>query len=535
MNFGLIDIADAHGAVLAHSLQVGKLRFSKGLVLNADDVKNLRDAGVLQVTIAKLDVDEIDENVAAQQIGATLGGQGIHITDPVAGRVNLVASCAGVCQLQPDIINKMNRIDEALTIATLADFSRVSIGTLLATIKVIPYGAKQKSVQNVNACVTPDTIQVHGFIPQTVDLILTKTDGFKPSLLPKGAKAISDRIAPLGLSIQNRTDVSHEPKDVARAIEQSKADIVLILGASATSDRRDVIPAGISMAGGQVSRFGMPVDPGNLLVIGKRKDMHIVGLPGCARAPNLNGVDWVLERLAAGMHVGYDDIADMGVGGLLKEIPQRIHPRSKTRSNDGPSVGVLLAAGASSRMLGDDKLLREIDGQSLLRRSALSMLESDLAHVYVAIQAGSDAHRNTLDGLPVKIVEVTDAVQGMSASIRTAMAAIPTDTRVIVLGLADMPDITADHYNTLLAAHDPKQDNLIVRPITPMGQRGNPVLFDIRFKENLLSITGDQGARDIVKSVPEFVHEVTMSDEAVACDLDTPKAWDRWLSCRMHE
>ena len=211
---------------------------------------------------------------------------------------------------------------------------------------------------------------------------------------------------------------------------------------------------------------------------------------------------------------------------------QGIHQRRKTRSSNGLTVGVLLAAGASSRMLGDDKLLREIDGQSLLRRSALSMLKSDLEYVFVAIGAGSDVHRNALDDLPVEIVEVTDAAQGMSASIRSAIAAIPADTRVIVLGLADMPDITPDHYNALLAAHDPKQNNFIVRPITPTGKRGNPVLFDIRFKQNLLSITGDEGARDIVKSMPEFVCEIAMMDDAVTCDLDTPMAWDHWLSRR---
>ena len=71
----------------------------------------------------------------------------------------------------------------------------------------------------------------------------------------------------------------------------------------------------------------MPVDPGNLLFLGEYADAPVVGLPGCARSPALNGVDWVLERLSAGLPVTSDDVAAMGVGGLLKEMPGRPQPR----------------------------------------------------------------------------------------------------------------------------------------------------------------------------------------------------------------
>jgi molybdenum cofactor cytidylyltransferase len=224
-----------------------------------------------------------------------------------------------------------------------------------------------------------------------------------------------------------------------------------------------------------------------------------------------------------------ENIVAVGVGCLLKETPQRIQPRSKTQTANGPKVGLLLAAGASSRMLGDDKLLREIDGVALLRRSAQSMLNANIDQVFVSIRSNSPAHKNALADLPVTIVEVTDAAAGMSASIRAGVAAIPNDTSMIVLGLADMPDITAQHYNLIIGAHNAAQNRLIIRPVTPAGKRGNPVLFDARFTENLYTIEGDQGARDILKSVPEFIHHVQMNNDAVAIDLDTPAAWNRWL------
>ncbi len=103
--------------------------------------------------------------------------------------------------------------------------------------------------------------------------------------------------------------------------------MVIVFGASALCDFDDVIPAAIRAAGGEVLRAGMPVDPGNLLVLGRLGETPVIGAPGCARSPKENGFDWVLDRLIAGLDVTSDDIAGMGVGGLLMEIPTRPQPR----------------------------------------------------------------------------------------------------------------------------------------------------------------------------------------------------------------
>ena len=110
---------------------------------------------------------------------------------------------------------------------------------------------------------------------------------------------------------------------MAAALAGLPGEMALILTGSATSDLHDTAPNAVRLAGGQVARFGMPVDPGNLLFHGKHAGRPVIGLPGCARSPALNGADWVLERFACGLDPSDDDIAAMGVGGLLKEIPVR--------------------------------------------------------------------------------------------------------------------------------------------------------------------------------------------------------------------
>ena len=107
------------------------------------------------------------------------------------------------------------------------------------------------------------------------------------------------------------------------------AELVIVFGASAIADRRDVIPSALEAAGGRIEHFGMPVDPGNLLLIGDLQGRPVLGAPGCARSPKENGFDWVLMRLLAGLPVSRADIARMGVGGLLMEIVTRPQPREE--------------------------------------------------------------------------------------------------------------------------------------------------------------------------------------------------------------
>src|SRR3546814_13976020 len=94
-------------------------------------------------------------------------------------------------------------------------------------------------------------------------------------------------------------------------------DILMMSGASAIVDRRDVLPAGLVAAGGRVTHFGMPVDPGNLMLMGELDGSPAVGLPGCARSPKGNGLDWVLQRPAAGLTVAPPDVMRTAAGGPL--------------------------------------------------------------------------------------------------------------------------------------------------------------------------------------------------------------------------
>lgn len=529
MIFGAEHVGDAAGAVLAHSMRAGGVKFSKGAVLSEKDCTALLAAGITQVIVARLGKDDLGENSAASLLGQAALGPALCASLPVAGRVNLIAKSAGVVTLDADAVAAVNGVDEAITIATLAPFARVREGALIATIKIIPYGVEKSLVDQAISKISTGMIMLHPFQPRQADVILTRVSGQKDSLLSKAEAQIEARLAAVNWSLGAVSHVAHETGAITRALAGAK-NPVLILGGSATSDRRDVIPSAIAQAGGAVLRLGMPVDPGNLLVLGRLGDCPVVGLPGCVRSPALNGADFVLERIAAGLPLGGGDIAAMGVGGLLKETPGRIQPRLGGAKQSGARVGILLAAGASSRMGREDKLLREIDGKPLLRHSAEAALRSKLDELVVVIEAGNQAKRAALAGLACRVVETDRAALGMSESLRRGVNAVGGAAAVMIL-LADQPNVGAGLINRLLAAFDPKQGARIICPRTPSGLRGQPVLFDGAYLEMLGAISGDQGAREVIASDPEAVLDVEVSENDLV-DLDTPQAWAAWEASR---
>ncbi len=330
MKFGPIPLKDAEGVILAHSLSLPDGPLRKGTVLDADILARLKAAGFESVVAAQLEPSDVSEDVAAEMIGNRLRPPGLKLGRVFTGRVNLEAESAGVIILDEAAIAGLNAVDEGLTLATLPNMTRVAPGQLVATVKIIPYGLPKDIVSRGVAVLGTEAIALRAFRPGRAQLILTRTAGFKESLLKKGEETVRNRAEALGYDLGETKVVDHNEKAIAGALDPT-ADIILILGASATSDRADVAPAAVCRAGGRIDRFGMPVDPGNLLFLGKLKETPVVGLPGCARSPALNGVDWVLERIAAGIEIDGGAIAAMGVGGLLKEMPGRPQPRQPGR------------------------------------------------------------------------------------------------------------------------------------------------------------------------------------------------------------
>jgi molybdenum cofactor cytidylyltransferase len=324
MKFGAVRTELAEGAILAHSVPLAGGRLRKGHVLAAADIAALLQAGHAEVTVAQIEDGDLDEDQAAAQLAARLAGPGLRVSQAATGRVNLHAVGAGVARVDAAAIHAFNAVNPMITVATVPPFFRVDDGVMVATIKIISYAVPQVDV--ALACARgAGALSVLPPVFKTATLIETQI-GDTPS--DKGRQALAGRLDRFGLTLDPREIVAHDQAALSQTIAAATGDVVFILTASATSDVNDVGPAALRAAGGDVTQFGMPVDPGNLIFLGRLGQKPVIGLPGCARSPALNGADWVLERIICGVTLTPADFAQMGVGGLLKEIPTRPKPRA---------------------------------------------------------------------------------------------------------------------------------------------------------------------------------------------------------------
>ncbi len=528
MFFGKVATKDALGGILAHSMSLSDRVLKKGIWLEASDIAALEDAGVDQVVIARLDAGDVDENEAARRLGEALARGGVEARAPFAGRINLFAKASGLIDFDVARLQDLNLVNEAIAVSFLRPLSRVLEGQMIGTIKIIPYGIERRILDEALKVAEDCGVGVLPFDKRRASLILTRLEGMKESLIAKGERAVRSRLAPMGLEIGEVQLVAHEEEALSAALAAAREDFVLILTASATSDRADVAPWSVVQAGGKIERFGIPLDPGNLLFLGRLGEKCVVGLPGCVRSPVLNGADLVIERLMVGLELKGEDFARMGAGGFLKEAVMRPQPRLQSDADEGRGFAVVvLAAGVSSRMRGADKLLEKVGGVPLLRRLLDEGHKSQADGVYVVLpKAGFEARREWVRG--ENVIENAQSDEGMAASIRVAVQALAQEYEGIIFVLGDMPEIDAGHLDRLIAAYSAADGREIVRAASRDGVAGHPVLFGRRFFEPLLQIEGDAGAKGLIGSAREFLEIVRFEDDAPIVDLDTREAWENW-------
>ncbi|WP_201835923.1 molybdopterin-binding protein [Microvirga zambiensis] len=330
MKFGLVPVEEAIGALAAHSVRASGTTIKKGTLVSTEIALQLKQAGVGTIVAARLEAGDIAEDEASLRLAQSLAGGHVHVEAPFTGRSNLYAEESGVLLIDVDAINGFNAIDETMTAATLPAYKPVVAGDMVGTVKIIPYAIAEILLQKGLAELGRGALRVVPYSRSSVGVVSTLLPGLKPSVIDKTVAVLARRLDPANAKIMRESRVPHDAVVLAQELSElarGDAQLIIVFGASAIADRRDIVPSAIEMAGGRVDHFGMPVDPGNLLLVGSIAGKPVIGAPGCARSPKENGFDWILHRLLADIPVTRADIMSLGVGGLLMEIVSRPQPR----------------------------------------------------------------------------------------------------------------------------------------------------------------------------------------------------------------
>ena len=330
MFFGEVKTELSLNGILSSSIQVikdkHKIKISKGTIIDKNLVELLLINKVKYITCAMLDDDEIDENTAVYEISKKIidsKSSFIKIQDTKNGRCNLISNVDGIISFLPNQLFSINSITNDIGISSLKVFSKVKKNQVVASIKAIPFGIKKKQLQEI-INVSKNCFKILPFKKKIIHLIQTTNQNTSTKILEKTLKVTNERLSSCGISKIIEKKCSHDMKSISFQIKEcinENANIILIFGISAISDINDVIPQSIKKINGKILRLGMPVEPGNLILLAEiqnsKKNISIIGMPGCARSKKENGVDWILWRKLCDLKISSDDINHMGNGGLI--------------------------------------------------------------------------------------------------------------------------------------------------------------------------------------------------------------------------
>ena len=343
MKFAPVPITEALGQILGHNVvdENGRRCLRKGSPLSPEDLSLLKSLGRESVWTAVLDEGDVLEDDAALQVTEAAVSGAVRLTGPSTGRVNIHATALGVLHVKVEALVDFNEC-AGVTLATLPHRSVVGIDRMVATTKILPYAIPGSAVgRAIEVAHRSESILRVTPLPHKRAALIVAASAATQDKVTKGfEKALGQRLEALGSELVSAQGLVHQDlpgnlgteHQIAIAIREqidAGADMILLAGETAIQDEDDLAPRAVLLAGGEVLSFGAPVDPGNLLMLGRVGDIPIVGAPGCARSPKRNIVDLVLPRLLLGEELTGRDLTLLGHGGLLEDVAERPLPRKK--------------------------------------------------------------------------------------------------------------------------------------------------------------------------------------------------------------
>ena len=526
MWFGKLPIEQCAGCVLAHSVGTGKQRITKGTLLDDDLIRQLIDNNVSHLVVARCDDNDVAENEAASQIAvaAIQGAVGVRADKAHTGRMNIYASCDGLLSYRSESVVAANSVSEDITLSVLAPNQWVLTGRMIASAKIIPYAVDADALNSAVKLLGDIDLRVIKARQGKAVLIQTVLPSIKTITLDKTKAVTEQRLQSRSMSLMQELRCEHDQQALEACFKDAAAlapDMILIVGASAISDRKDVLPAAVMQCGGSVQRVGIPVDPGNLLMLAQYNDIQVLGLPGCARSPKHNGFDLLLDRMVCDLPVTDQWLNSLCIGGLLGEVHSRPQPR--VAAGGGRLVAALiLAAGTSSRAGKKNKLLHDYKGVPMLCSIVEAVQSSGVSGSLLVTGHQAELVEKTVEKYNIETRYCPGYANGMAHSIATGISALQNYDGVLVC-LGDMPHISSEVIDRIISASDENLVDSIFIPVCD-GQRGNPVMIGRSFFDALLQNEGDIGARNLIQQYPEKVTEVQIGSESVLKDYDTAEA-----------
>src|SRR4051812_35809387 len=220
MKFGPASPRDALGGVTVHTLRQGSLVLKKGTTVGPAEIEALTRADVKEIVVVRLEDGDVSEDLAAAAIAHAVAGAGVNVERAFTGRANLFAARAGVLVVDRAAVDRINAVDEAITLATLSAFKPVVEGEMIATVKLIPFGVEKRLCDAAVSAAGSNVLRVAPYVVKRVGVVSTVLPGLAPKVIEKTLRVTAERLAPAGAAIIGERRVPHDEETVAAAVKE---------------------------------------------------------------------------------------------------------------------------------------------------------------------------------------------------------------------------------------------------------------------------------------------------------------------------
>lgn len=329
-----VTVEKAIGTVLAHDLtqiipgEYKGPKFKKGHVITEEDVPVLLSMGKRHLYVLEKDDTDVHENEAALRIASKAAGNGIRLTDPAEGKIELIADMDGLLKIDRERLYELVSQDEIM-FATIHDNIVVRKGEKLAGTRIIPLFVPEDIMQKAEAVLADEPIiKIIPLKEMKVGVVTTGSEVYSGLIKDAFGPVLVKKFGALGSKVEKQLFADDDEEMIADCIRQlvdEGMDIIGITGGMSV-DPDDRTPSGIRKAGGEVISYGAPVLPGAMFMLSYIGDVPVVGLPGCVMYSRTSVFDLIVPRLLAGERVTKADINKLAVGGLCLNCEKCTYP-----------------------------------------------------------------------------------------------------------------------------------------------------------------------------------------------------------------
>ncbi len=532
MRTGEFDINRADGKILLNDIRLDTGVLTRGHKLTKEDILYLKMAGVKKITAAETGVADLSAENALSNLAPRICGQNIVYTAPQRNLCKIAAERDGIFICQENRIAKFNRMSERVALNTVSPYQNVRKGDIVAVLSVFPPAVEEDLLEEIDFKLSGNQplLNVEEARTEQAAVIYTKfyDDAAETAHFSAIVRKMVKSYTPLGLQFTAEYSCPHTVDGIAETVAHvaGRHRIVMIVPGLPSSHPDDTAAAALKTIVDSIVCDHIPQTDAPDLMIAVKRNSKIIHMPYnydkvsspltdkfvriAAKKEKINQTDFVC---------GPNVVLDQTVLSETEKASLIVPDHGKKNSKDPSIAAVILAAGIGMRAR-RNKLLVRVDGKPLFMKAVEAAVKSKASPIFVITGYDAESLEEHLENLDINILRNHDYASGVKTSIRLGLKSVPSSCDGALLIPADMPNVTSEHINRMIAAFGKEKERQLIVPACE-GRKHNPVLWSRELYSLADLAPEDSHLRQVFLEHSDYINLVETKPE-ICFDVNFP-------------